>query len=132
MNTFSQKWFYQNPGYIPHNIAETVRQSLWSSGLYSIWLDAETTSAPYKLIGHHSNASIELEWDPSKWLRLRSEKDIPSLKNHLAWLLGFEANLQFTDQMNWQVHEWHLQEFDERWREISGNPMYSSPMRFDK
>ena len=131
MNTFSQKWFYQNPGYIPHNIAETVRQSLWSSGLYSIWLDAETTSAPYKLIGNHSNASIELEWDPSKWLRLRSEKDIPSLKNHLACLLGFEANLQFTDQMNWQVHEWHLQEFDERWREISGNPMYSSPMRFN-
>ena len=131
MNTFSQKWFYQNPGYIPHNIAETVRQSLWSSGLYSIWLDAETTSAPYKLIGNHSNVSIELEWDPSKWLRLRSEKDIPSLKNHLAWLLGFEANLQFTDQMNWQVHEWHLQEFDERWREISGNPMYSSPMRFN-
>ena len=97
MNTFSQKWFYQNPGDISHNIAETVRQSLWSSGLYSIWLDTVTTSAPYKLIGHHSNASIELEWLPSKWLQLRSEKDIVSLKNHLSWILGFEANLQFTD-----------------------------------
>ena len=131
MNTFSQKWFYQNPGIIPHNIAETVRQSLWSSGLYSIWLDAVNTSAPYKLIGHHSNASLELEWQPSQWLRLRSEKDIVSLRNHLSWLLGFESNLQFKDHMNWQVHEWHLQEFDERWREISGNPMYSSPMRLD-
>ena len=131
MNTFSQKWFYQNPGIIPHNIAETVRQSLWSSGLYSIWLDTVNTSAPYKLIGQHSDVSIELEWQPSRWLRLRSEKDILSLRNHLSWLLGFESNLQFTDHMNWQVNEWHLQEFDERWREISGNPMYSSPMRFD-
>jgi hypothetical protein len=131
MNTFSQKWFYQNPGIIPHNIAETVRQSLWSSGLYSIWLDTVNTSAPYKLIGQHSDVSIELEWQPSRWLRLRSEKDILSLRNHLSWLLGFESNLQFTDHMNWQVNEWHLQEFDERWREISGNPMYSSPIRFD-
>ena len=131
MNTFSQKWFYQNPGIIPHNIAETVRQSLWSSGLYSIWLDTVNTSVPYKLIGQHSDASIELEWQPSQWLRLRSEKDIVSLRNHLSWLLGLESNLQFTDHMNWQVNEWHLQAFDERWREISGNPMYSSPMRFD-
>ena len=114
-----------------HNIAETVRQSLWSSGLYSIWLDTVNTSAPYKLIGQHSDASIELEWQPSQWLRLRSEKDIVSLRNHLSWLLGLESNLQFTDHMNWQVNEWHLQAFDERWREISGNPMYSSPMRFD-
>ena len=131
MNTFSQKWFYQNPGIIPHNIAETVRQSLWSSGLYSIWLDTVNTSVPYKLIGQHSDASIELEWQPSQWLRLRSEKDIVSLRNHLSWLLGLESNLQFTDHMNWQVNEWHLQAFDERWREISGNPMYSSPMRLD-
>ncbi len=131
MNTFSQKWFFQNPGIIPHNIAETVRQSLWSSGLYSIWLDTVNASAPYKLIGQHSEVSLELEWQPSKWLRLRSEEDDSILRNHLSWLLGYKLSLQFTDHMNWKICEWHLQDFDERWREISGNPMYSSPLRFD-
>ena len=92
MNTFSQKWFFQNPGIIPHNIAETVRQSLWSSGLYSIWLDTVNASAPYKLIGQHSEVSLELEWQPSKWLRLRSEEDDSILRNHLSWLLGYKRS----------------------------------------
>ena len=131
MNTFSQKWFFQNPGIIPHNIAETVRQSLWSSGLYSIWIDTMNTSIPYKMIGQYSDVSLELEWHPSKWLRLRSEEDVSILRDHLSWLLGFEPSLQFIDHMNWKICEWHLQDFDERWWEISGNPMYSSPLRFD-
>jgi hypothetical protein len=74
---------------------------------------------------------MELEWQPSMWLRLRSEKDVSTLKNHLSWLLEIEPSLQFVDHMNWEVCEWHLQDFDERWREISGNPMYSSPLRFN-
>jgi len=131
MNTFSQKWFFQNPGIIPHNIAETVRQSLWSSGLYSIWFDTVNANVPYKLMGQYSDVSMELEWQPSMWLRLRSEKDVSTLKNHLSWLLEIEPSLQFVDHMNWEVCEWHLQDFDERWREISGNPMYSSPLRFN-
>ena len=126
MNTFAKKWFYQHPGKITHEISETVRQSLWSSGLYNIWIDAIDTTPPYKVQGYHGKIPLEIEWQPAKWLILRSAKDNPKIQHHMTWLLDQQCNITFIDQDNRKIYEWYLEDFDKRWREISGNPMYSS------
>ena len=131
MTVFTQTWFFRSPGNDSQKVAEIVRQSLWASGLYSIWLDAGTADQPFKLNGYHNNKQLELEWKPVSWLRLRTEDEDDALSNHVAWLLGHTASLRFTDQSGWTVWEWYFQGISDRWREISGNPIYQNPHRFD-
>ena len=131
MTVFAKAWFFQSPGTDRHKIAEIVRQSLWASGLYSIWLDAGTAEPPFKVHGYHNDKQLELEWKPAVWLRLRTEHSDDALSNHLSWLLGRTPSLRFTDQTGWTVWEWYFQDISDRWREISGNPIYQNPRKFD-
>lgn len=131
MTVFAQSWFFRAPGKDSQTIAERVRQSLWASGLYSLWLDAGTAAPPFKVTGHHGETWIKLEWEPAAWLRLRTQNKGAILRDHLAWVLGRTPSLRFTDRHGWTVWEWQLQGSAERWREISGNPIYQDPYRFD-
>tara|TARA_B100000945_G_C20424496_1_gene619660 strand:+ start:4230 stop:4625 length:396 start_codon:yes stop_codon:yes gene_type:complete len=131
MNIFARKWFYKNPGRITHNIAENVRQSFWSSGLYNIWIDSINNSAPYKVQGHHNSIEFEMEWHPSRWLKLRTTKNNLQIQNHISWMLEQKCNISFVDQNNHKIYEWHLEDFDKRWRELSGNPIYSELERIN-
>jgi hypothetical protein len=131
MTVFARTWFYRSPGEDHHSVGERVRQSLWASGLYSLWLDSSTGSAPFKMAGVHSNDRLELEWEPAAWLRLRTQGEGAVLRDHLAWVLGRAPSLSFTDRHGWTVVEWQLQGSAARWREISGNPIYQNLRRFD-
>lgn len=131
MTIFAHSWFFRSPGRDSLNIAERVRQSLWASGLYSLWLEAGSESAPFHMIGNHGKDSLELEWEPAAWLRLRIKREDSPVCEHLTWVLGQGPSLRFTDQHGWTVWEWQLQDDTARWREISGNPIYRNPCRFD-
>ena len=131
MTIFARSWFFRSPGKDSQNIADHVRQSLWASGLYSVWLDAHSTASPFKMVGNHGEERLELEWEPVAWLRLRTAGEGEGLRDHLAWVLGRGPSLRFTDRHGWTVWEWHLQGSATRWREVSGNPIYQNPRRFD-
>ncbi|HJN41645.1 MAG: hypothetical protein QGG60_01455 [Anaerolineales bacterium] len=131
MTVFARAWFYCSPGEDHHGVGERVRQSLWASGLYSLWLDSSSRSAPFKMVGVHGDDRLELEWEPATWLRLRTQGEGTALSDHVAWVLGRDPSLRFTDRHGWTVVEWQLQSSAARWREISGNPIYQNPRRFD-
>ena len=131
MTVFAHTWFYHSPGEDRHSVSERVRQSLWASGLYSLWLDTSRDSAPFKMAGVHGDDQLELEWEPAAWFRLRTQGEGAALPNHFAWVLGRAPSLRFTDRHGWRVVEWQLQGSAARWREISGNPIYRNPRRFD-
>ena len=131
MTVFARSWFFHSPGKDSKNVAERVRQSLWASGLYSIWLQSGSPAAPFSLVGYHGDERLTLEWEPAAWLRLLTQGKGAAVRDHLAWVLGRGPSLQFTDQNGWTVWEWQLQGSAARWREIAGNPIYLNPCRFD-
>ena len=131
MTIFAHSWFFRSPGRNIHNVAERVRQSLWASGLYSLWLEAGSAAGPFKMVGNHGKEPLELEWEPATWLRLRTKSKDSPVCEHLAWVLGRGPSLRFTDQHGWAVWEWLLQGSTARWNEISGNPIYQNPRRFN-
>ena len=130
MTVFAHSWFFHFPGKDSQNVAERVRQALWASGLYSLWLDAHSATTPFKMAGNHGEEQLELEWEPAAWLRLRTQGKGTLVCDHLAWVLGHAPSLRFTDRHGWTVWEWQLQSSAARWREISGNPVYQNPRRF--
>ena len=125
------RWFYSDPGSTAYVIAERVRLSLWDTGLFALWLDITRSESPYKMIGHYRNDPVDLEWVPGKWLRLRSMSADPSMAGSLAHGLALKPSWRYGDVEGYAVWEWYVSESRERWREISGNPVFQSPERLD-
>ena len=130
MTVFANAWFFRSPGKDNQTVAERVRQSLWAYGLYSLWLDAGTAAKPFQMAGNHGEERLEIEWEPSAWLRLRTQGEGGVVRDHLSWVLGRDPSLRFTDRHGWTVWEWLLRGTAARWREISGNPIYQNPRCF--
>ena len=115
-------------------MAERVRQSLWDSGLFELWLDVVRFESPYKVAGNYKGDDVDLEWIPGKWLRLRSRsraKD-PAFADRLTHMLGLKPSWRYGDAEGYVVWEWCIGESGVRWREISGNPIYHHPERLSQ
>lgn len=123
-------WFYSSPGSDAYQIAERVRLTLWDAGLGDAWLDVVSAQPPYKMSGVYKNDLMGIEWVPGEWFRLRLQAADESVVKRMSFVLGIRPVLRFVDSDAQTVWEWHIDDFSERWREISGNPAYQEPKRF--
>ncbi len=124
-------WFYQDPGSVAYDIVERVRLTLWDARIMNFWFSADSKKAPYKLSGEFNSAPAEMSWQPAKWMTVRTKADASSLVQVLSYVIGVEPTLQYGDADDFTVVEWRLQDADDRWFDVSGNPVYSSAKRLD-
>ena len=120
-------WFYDYSSHSGHVIGERVRLSLWDSGLFDLWLDVVSSNPPYKMSGNYKGDPVEIEWLPGEWLRLRSGSSQSVIVDRITRLLAMKPSWMYGYANIDVVWEWYLVDSEERWREISGNPIYQSP-----
>jgi hypothetical protein len=113
-------------------LGERVRSSYWEARFGGLWLDAVKTEPPFVMQGSHNGASVKLEWEPGKWLRLYAAPAAPALAEGTATLLRRRPTLRYEAPGGHTVWEWWLEGGDKRWQEIQGKPAFGNPVRLDE
>jgi hypothetical protein len=122
-------WFYHTQGDSAYQIAERVRLTLWDARIYNFWLDVTRATAPMQMRGNYADQPAEINWQPGEWLNLRLQSSETSLVDTFSYVLGFKPSLCFIDADNYNNWEWHLKDTEQRWHELSGNPVYQAVKR---
>lgn len=145
MTTTSKTWFYTQPERNRYAIAERVRTSFWDARYGGIWLDCVRPEPPIQMTGWWNGVRaespitpgdrecrVELEWEPGKWLALRTKPAAPQLVDAVSNLLGFKPALTYEDADGRAVWEWHTDGGAARWQAIQGIPAYRRPRRLGR
>ncbi len=68
-------WFYAEHQVTPGATVEKMRQDLWSYGFYNAWLTLAKKEPPYVARGLWGAEKFEVEFEPRKFLIVRTTKD---------------------------------------------------------
>ena len=131
MTTTARTWFYAQPEKNAYALAERVRTTLWEARLGDIWLDTVRAESPFLMRGRYNKADVEMEWEPGKWLALRSKPGDDYLVQRMSFVLGRKPTFTYEDVEGRTVTEWHIDGGAKRWQAIQGVPAYRNPRRFN-
>jgi hypothetical protein len=132
MTTTAATWFYRMPENQPYLLAERVNTTFWEARLGGVWLSVDRADTPFAMTGGYNGAEISLEWEPNKWMRLKTAPESPGLAKGLANILRRGANLRYETAEGQTVWEWRLGDADARWQELQGHPGFHKPQRLDR
>jgi hypothetical protein len=134
MTTTAATWFYRTPENDRYLLGERVRTTFWDERFGGIWLEATRTEPPIVMQGSYNGAQVQMEWEPARWLRLKSAPPAPALAQGLANMLRVKPALRYEDSEGRTIWEWWLSrdEAEKRWQEIQGKPAFRNPVRLDK
>ena len=85
--------------------------------------------APYSVAGTFGQEKFELEFEPRKFLIIRSPKDDAWLKTAFTRALGQAPHFQYQDNANTNIYEWRMADREGRWQAMQGLPAYKSLKR---
>ena len=132
MSTSSASWFYQTPEHAPYPVAERVRNTFWDERIVDIWLDTLRPETPYLVAGRYQGVSVELEWEPGRWLRLSAPAAAAHLARAVGNMLRRRPSLRYETAAGMTAWEWWVEGADQRWQEIQGKPAFGQPVRLDR
>ena len=130
MTSNAGAWFFQEPEHNQYLISERLNSTFWTARVVDIYWKCVDAEPPFTAKGYMGNHTLQLEWQPNRWLRLTAPPSFPEdvLNNLLDAIskrvLGMDASLRYSDVDKNQLYEWHRTGFDERWNEVQGNPGY--------
>lgn len=131
MASNSTTWFHETPENNPYLLQERVNGNLWMARLWSLYFVTEQAEAPFRMVAQYNEAPLTLEWEPGKWLRLRSDQAVPSVATAFSNILQIPASLTYTDIEGKIITEWHSDGGAAQWQKIQGNPSYQNPVRLN-
>jgi hypothetical protein len=129
MTTSSLTWFYQQPENNPYLIAERVRTNFWDARYGGLWLDTIKSESPILMAGTYNKSRVELEWEPGKWLILRTNPANEALSQGVSNLIRFRPAIRYEDPKGNTVWEWRLKDTDARWQILQGKPEFGKLKR---
>lgn len=133
MATSSKTWFYSTPEPRPYYIEERVNHSLWKNRLQGVYMSCTQASNPIKMEGSLNGMPIFFEWQPGKHFILKMGEERKDLIGTMRQvLLNLRPAFSYQDIDGLYVVEWHLDDGENRWREIQGNPAYQGLRRLQK
>jgi hypothetical protein len=134
MATTAATWFYKTPENNAYLLGERVRSTFWDERFGGLWLDAVNTQSPFAMAGTHDGATVRMEWEPGKWLRVYSAPPAPAFVNGVSNVLRRKPVMRYEDPEGRTVCEWYLtpETANKRWQEIQGKPAFKNPERLDK
>lgn len=122
-------WFYAERQVTPGSTVEKMRQDLWSYGFYNVWLTLVKKEPPYAVNGLWGTEKFEIEFEPRKFLIIRTTKDNDWLKTAFTRALGMAPHFWYQERTGGSVYEWRMTDRDSRWQAMQGLPAYKSLKR---
>jgi hypothetical protein len=122
-------WFYTERQLSPGATVENMRHDLWACGFYNIWLTLKKRESPYLVGGLWGQESFEIEFEPRKFLLIRSATDHAWLKTAFTRVLGMDPHFQYQDKTSRNVYEWRIADREARWQSMQGMPAYKNLKR---
>lgn len=123
-------WLYAERQLSAGAAVENMRHDLWAAGFYGIWLRLTRAEAPYQVSGVWKDDRFEIEFEPRRFLTIRSAKENEWLKKAFTRVLGEPPHFQYEDRAG-VVYEWRLAEREARWQSMQGLPAYKNLKRLD-
>ena len=122
-------WFYAEHQVTPGATVEKMRQDLWSYGFYNAWLTLTKKEPPYAASGLWGAEKFEVEFEPRKFLIVRTTKDNDWLKVAFTRALGMPPHFWYQERTGGSVYEWRMTDRDDRWQAMQGLPAFKSLKR---
>jgi hypothetical protein len=132
MTTTAATWFYRAPEKTPYLLEERVRTSFWDQRLGTLWLNTVSVESPVAMAGEYNGAQVKMEWEPAHWLRLSVRPAQPTLVQGVKNLLQRNPTLRYDDAEGGAVWEWRVDDADQRWQALQGQPAFGNLQRLDK
>lgn len=132
MSTNARTWFYNEPEHRPYLIEERLNGTFWQARLTQVIFDCVRAEPPFLCLGMWRGQPFEVEWEPKKWLIVRSPQNLPDdLIAGFSRVLGFKPAFRYQDPAGRMTYEWHLDGGQARWQAIQGVPSYRQPQRLN-
>lgn len=132
MTATAASWFYRTPEKEPYLLAERVNGTFWEARYGGVYLTVVKAEPPFTMEGTYNGAAVKMEWEPTRWLRLKTAPAAEALAHGLANILRQKPVLRYESTEGQTVWEWWPQGVDKRWQEIQGQPAFHSPVRLDR
>ena len=129
MSTDSRTWFYTTPEPRPYFIEERVNHTLWKNRLQGLSMICTQATLPIKMEGVWNEMPVTFEWEPGKYFKLRSGREVKELIGVMRQILMIRPALMYVDSEGMSVTEWYTDGGKERFREVEGNPEYQRVRR---
>ncbi len=135
MSANAGTWFYRQPETQPFMVTERLNGTFWQARAVEIYWRCVETGSPYRAEGFMGDTRVEMEWEPTKWLRLKAPADFdlkPLMTVISRKVLAIPATLTYGGADGFQYVEWHRDGGDARWAELQGKAGFVKPQRLDK
>jgi hypothetical protein len=129
MSTDSRTWFYTTPEPRPYFIEERVNHTLWKNRLQGLSMTCTQPTVPIKMEGIWNGMTVQFEWQPGKYFRLRSGREVKELIGVLRQVLLMRPALMYVDGEGMSVVEWYTDGGKDRFREVEGNAEFQRVRR---
>ncbi len=122
-------WFYAERRLSPGAAIENLRHDLWAWGYYNVWLRLIKNDPPYVASGLYGSDKFELEFEPRKYVILRTSKENEWLLKGFTRTLGMKPHFQYQDKQGQFVIEWRMSGLEARWQAMQGVPTFKNVKR---
>lgn len=129
MATSSRTWFYTTPEPRPYFIEERINNTLWKNRLQGLYMNCTHAIAPIQMEGNWYGMSVEFEWVPGDYFKLRTSEERKDLIGVLRQMLMLRPALAYMDEDGHHVVEWHMDGGEKRWAELQGGARYQGLIR---
>jgi len=129
MTTDARTWFYSTPEPRPYFIEERVNHTLWKNRLQGLSMTCTQPTVPIKMEGIWNGMPVQFEWQPGKYFKLRTGREVKELIGVMRQVLMMRPALTYMDGDGMSVVEWYTDGGKDRWREIEGSPEYQRVRR---
>lgn len=133
MATSSRTWFYTNPEPRPYYIEERVNHTLWKHRVQGVYMSCTQAESPIKMEGNWGGMPMMFEWEAGRYFILRMGEERKEMIGVIRQILfGLKPAFAYQDVDGLYVTEWHVDNNEQRWKDIQGNPQYQGLRRLTK
>ncbi len=122
-------WFYAERQVSIGAAVEKLRQDFWAQGFNNVYFTLTKKEPPYILRGAYAGQPIEVEFEPQKYVVVKSSKDIDWLRIAFTRSLAMPPHFQYNDTKGNTIWEWRMADRDTRWQAMQGVPAYKNLKR---
>lgn len=122
-------WFYAERQMSAGAAIEKMRQDFWMNGFFSVWFTLEKKEPPYLVRGLYTQQPFEVEFEPRKYLIVRSSKENEWLRLGFTRTLGMPPHFQYQDTKGNFIWEWRMVDRNARWQAMQGVPAFKNLKR---
>ncbi len=101
-----------------HTIENALRFEFWRAGFKNVWFTCTQETTPLQAQAAWGENTLNVEWEPSKYLLLKSSQPDQNALNAFAIVLKHKPLAAYKTAEGQVVIEWRIKDGDARFQEL--------------